>query len=245
MARILVVEDELVQRQMLCERLTDDFPGVHVDESGTVSDAEAMIESAARRGVRYVAVVLDINIPRAPGEKEEYQFGLREKILHQRNSSGAFIFYVSAYLSDPKIQDFRRAVLKEFEEDKNMTLPRPVFLDKSDFLEKSGQKGWIGEVSERLRWVIHPRRIRARLDEVLPMLFGQGQQPRLAPAGAAPRWPPDGEFFAPADPTQSLANLEGDIEQNWPYLDEQTRKEVKTHFVVRESPSGAVKVSLI
>jgi hypothetical protein len=235
---MLIAENDKVLRETMRENLAYEHPGVVLDLTETVNEAIALLRTAMDRGVHYIVVILDIKLPRELGEDEAFHLNLRDQVLDS-TSSDAYIFYVSSHLDQPVIQEYKRRLEAQIEN--NVQAPRTFFFSKSKAEE-------VRRFYEKIHKVMHTRRIGQKLDAIMPAIMPTlFATPGLVPAGAgdmayiAPRDP----FTYPGtDPTHQLADLARDIEAHWNYLENNLRERIRRYFVVTETDAG-VDVSLI
>jgi CheY-like chemotaxis protein len=231
---ILVVEDDRDLRKTMCENLAYEHPGVTIDPAETVNRAVELLRTALARGVHYIIVILDIKLPRETGGAQAFHLDLRDQVLASA-SSDAYIFYVSSHLGNPVIQEYKRRLEAQIEN--NVQAPRTFFFSKS-------RGDDVHQFYKKINQVMHTRRIREMLKGIMPVLLGTSG---FAPVGAgemvysAPR---DPFTYAGADPTHQLADLARDIEAHWDYLESNLQEIIRQYFVVTKTQAG-VDVSLV
>jgi CheY-like chemotaxis protein len=230
---MLIVENNKVLRETMRENLAYEHPGVIIDMAETVNEAVALLRTATPRGVHYVVVILDIRLPREKGGDDDVHF-LRDEVLDWA-SSETYIFYVSAHLDDPVIQEYKGRLEAQIKN--NVQAPRTFFFSRSKSEE-------VRRFYEMVNQVMHTRRISQKLDAIMPALFGT---PGFVPVGAGDMAyvsARDPFTYPGTDPTHRLADLARDIEVHWNYIEGNLKERIRQYFVVTETDTG-VDVSLI
>ena len=230
---ILIVENDKVQREMMQDSVAEKHPDLIIDMAETVNEAIALIRSAMARGVHYIVVILDIRLPRELGGDEDFHLNLRDKVLDS-TSSDAYIFYNSAHLDDPVIQEYECRVEAQIKN--NVQAPRTLFFSKVKPEE-------VRQLYEKIDQVLHTRRISQKLDAIMPAVFSTAGFVSVGAGDMAYVAPRDPFTYPGTDPTHQLADLERDIETHWNYLEGNLQERIRQFFVVTQTDAG-VDVSL-
>jgi hypothetical protein len=246
---LLIAEASAELRKDLRRIFQREFPGIQIDEAETTAEVEFFLKNAVSQDV-YAVVILDAKLP-SPGEGPgDDALSRLDPFLRKPSQDPPAYFILSTNLDDPKIKERQREIARRQEEynrqDDQGTkctgeyAPRQVFFPKSS-------PGWDIQLRDRARRLIHPRRIKEQIDELLPW-FGRKTVVGLAGASARAGYGPGGLRARGGrlafDPTQRLASLVRDIEHNWRYLGT-VQSMVETYFVVRETDEGGVEVGLL
>lgn len=219
-----------------------EFAGVVIEEAGTIEEASRPFKASAHPG--YTVVVIDARLPAHDGQRESFVFEPLDWMVRRMafKQPGAPFDYVvlSANLIDPVIVAWRRRAVAEMK-------ANPVAGSRR-FIAKSGPD-WVGQLREAAREVLHPRRIMAQFEEILPLFGAMADRftagPDLARAGSRDHL--RAGYLKGRDPTHRLAVFMRDIEVHWRYLNEDMRAKIGDLFVVSPTPGQpqGVNISLL
>jgi hypothetical protein len=243
---LLIAEPSAGLRKDLRHLFQREFPGMLIDEAGTTAEAESFLGTTRKRD-RYAVVILDVKLPPPGGEPFEDALSRLDPLIREPSGDPPAFFLVSTNLLDPKIKE-RQAEIARRQEAYSQRRPCSAEFAPRQFFFEKGPPGWDLRLRNEVRSLIHTRRIRERIDELLS-LFGPSsavESAGVSPRAGYRRGPVLARGGRPAfDPTQRLASLVRDIETNWEYLGEDIQNTIKEYFVVRPTERGGVQVGLL
>lgn len=238
--RILLAVGRVWARAMLRRLFEEEFSGVVIVDPATTEEAAPAFNSPD-----LAVVVLDAKLPAAADRREEYTFDWLDQRLRQRLRDRTLApptcFVLAPDLEDAAVASRRR--LYERDDDQVQPVTRRL-------LTKSGT-AWVNDLREGARKVLHPKRIEAQLEDVMPLF--DALQPRAYPSVTPNRIHSSArentryDLAFGNDPSYRVALFMRDIEKNWRYLDNRLQERLGEIFVIESLPErhGGVEVNLL
>jgi hypothetical protein len=219
----LLVEDQYATRAPIKQRLERDYRKPIIHEAETVQEADARLDEARAKDIRYKIAILDLWVPKDQGWPEHtFDPNLVNRVL-PLTARDAVIFHVTAHHEDADFRDIlnrRSGDMQRFRESA-VSIPMPK------------ERGWTDRLYAAIAEVIHGDRIRERFLR----LFGRPEKDLGLVRG---------RFTATqeCDPTLELIALARDIEQNYNHLDPALKQQLQQVFTITPTTEGKYRVSL-